>query len=188
MKIETALDDFVSRYIEAHQLNSVPMVTEFDHDLVSPCLKADNLNSPVEKGQQVYWRPVKQDTSRGLDELAKALEIEINNELVTYYTRYWSDNLNASTHRGNLQLILPWNQDDFERLQQNLIGHMLMKRRLRQPDTFFIAVTDEDDFIISVDNASGRVMLEQVGIEPTDVLANSIAEFLDSLIPEISTV
>jgi SecY interacting protein Syd len=61
-----------------------------------------------------------------------------------------------------------------------------MKRRLRKPDTFFIAVTDEEDFIISVDNASGNVMLEQVGVEPTDILANSLTEFLQSISPEVA--
>lgn len=191
MKIETALDNFVSRYIEAHQKNNVPMVTEFDHDWVSPCLEinssiANNSNIAEEINQQLYWQPTRQTTGQGLSDLAKALEVEISEELVIYYTRYWSDNLNASTKRGSLQLLLPWNQQDFEHLQQNLIGHVLMKRRLRQPDTFFIAVTDEEDFIISVDNASGRVMLEQVGVEPTDILANSLSEFIDSLTPEIS--
>lgn len=191
MKIETALDNFVSRYIDAHQLNNTPMVTEFDHDWVSPCLEINKLeinnsNTPTEIGEQIYWQPTKQLGGIGLDDLAKALEIEINAELVTYFTRYWSDNLNASTQRGNLQLLLPWNQQDFEHLQQNLIGHVLMKRRLRQPDTFFIAVTDEEDFIISVDNASGNVMLEQVGVEPTDILATNLAEFLNMLTPEIS--
>ena len=86
---------------------------------------------------------------------------------------------------GNLQLLLPWNQDDMVRLQQNLVGHVLMKRRLDQPETLFFAVTDEEDFILSVDNQSGEVVLEQVGLLPQEVLAPDLASFLASLEPVV---
>ena len=76
-----------------------------------------------------------------------------------------------------------WNDDDAERLQQNLIGHVLMKRQLKQPETLFFALTDEEDFIVSVDNASGQVVLEQVGKPAQQVLAQDLAEFLATLQP-----
>lgn len=185
LDIETALDNFVSRYIEAHKLNNRPMVTEFTRDWVSPCLKGNNFDS-VGEGEEIQWQPILWNNTQGLDDLAKALEVEIDPSLLVYYTRYLSNNMDASTQRGELQLIFPWNHDDFAQLQENLIGHVLMKRRLGQEDTFFIGVTDEEDFIISLDNATGQVMLEQVGLAPKDVLANSLAEFLDTLTPVIS--
>ena len=74
-------------------------------------------------------------------------------------------------------------EEDFERLQQNLIGHLLMKQRLKQPPTLFFGLTDEDDFILSVDNASGEVVLEQVGKLPTRCLAPDLATFVDGLTP-----
>jgi SecY interacting protein Syd len=85
-------------------------------------------------------------------------------------------------------LLQPWNQGDFERLQQNLVGHILMKRRLKQPETFFIALTDEDDFILTVHNTSGEVMLEQVGLLPKEVVAPNLAEFLQSIQPSVAKV
>ncbi len=106
-------------------------------------------------------------------------------DIKTYYSSYWSEGLNASTARGGLQLLQAWNDDDFERLLQNMVGHVLMKRRLKQAETLFFAVTDDDDFIISLDNASGKVMLEQVGLEPKEVLAESLSEFLTQIEPKV---
>jgi SecY interacting protein Syd len=61
-----------------------------------------------------------------------------------------------------------------------------MKRRLKQPETFFIALTDEDDFILTVHNTSGEVMLEQVGLLPKEVVAPNLAEFLQSIQPSVA--
>ena len=43
--------------------------------------------------------------------------------------------------------------------------------------------TDEEDFIISIDNDTGEVVLEQVGKRPSEVLAPNLAEFLAHLKP-----
>jgi SecY interacting protein Syd len=67
-----------------------------------------------------------------------------------------------------------------------LVGHILMKRRLKQPETLFIALTDEDDFILTVDNASGEVVLEQVGLLPKEVVAPNLEVFIQSLQPSVA--
>ncbi|MDU0356093.1 SecY-interacting protein Syd [Paraglaciecola aquimarina] len=84
-----------------------------------------------------------------------------------------------------MQLLQAWNLQDFERLQQNLIGHILMKRRLRQPETLFFGVTDQEDFILTLDNSTGQVLLEQVGLQSNDILAPNLAQFIDLLEPEM---
>ncbi|WP_431130321.1 SecY-interacting protein Syd, partial [Flagellimonas flava] len=78
-----------------------------------------------------------------LQALVDGLGLQPDKQLESYYTRYYGDNLNARTTRGDLQLLVPWNQDDLIRLQENLIAHVMMKRRLRQAETLFFAVTDE---------------------------------------------
>ena len=70
-----------------------------------------------------------------------------------------------------------------ERLQENLIGHIMMKRRLKQPATLFFALTDDDDYLISLDNSTGEVLLERVGKRAEQVLAPSMADFLSALTP-----
>ncbi|MEP4888674.1 MAG: SecY-interacting protein [Aliiglaciecola sp.] len=180
MSIDSALQNFVSEYVDCHQRNQHPLVIQFDENWPSKCYQ--------QKGEQdewIPWLPVKQTSDRHFEHFEKALEIKMDEQLKDYYTCFWSDNLNAQTPRGNLQLLMPWNDDDFERLQQNLVAHVLMKRRLGQEDTLFFAITDEDDFIVSVHNETGRVMLEQIGLEPQETLANSLIEFIQQLTPRL---
>jgi SecY interacting protein Syd len=177
-QVTTALDEFVKRYVIAAEKNPEMLVVEYDNDWPSDCYR-DSGNT----GDRVNWQPVKRTGVANFNDLETALEIKIHQDVVSYYSAFWSDNLNAKSHKGYLQLLQPWNQGDFERLQQNLVGHILMKRRLKQPETFFVALTDEDDFILTVHNTSGEVMLEQVGLLPKEVVAPNLAVFIQSLQP-----
>lgn len=176
--VVASLDDFIRQYMAMHQDNNKLLQIEYDSDWPSPCYVE---NEKV--GQLVQWRPVKRDIPADFSDIEHALDLEINAQLKCFFGSYWSDPLNASTTRGKLQLLLPWNEDDLARLQQNLIGHVLMKRRLGQPETLFFAVTDEEDFIISVDNGTGNVVLEQVGLLPSEVLAEDLNSFILQLSP-----
>ena len=79
--------------------------------------------------------------------------------------------------------MLLWHPGDFIRLQQNLIAHVLMKRRLKQRETLFFAVTDEEDSMLSVLNSTGEVYLEQTGQEVKQLLAPDLLSFLRQLSP-----
>ena len=59
-----------------------------------------------------------------------------------------------------------------------------MKKRLKQEPTLFFALTDEDDFVLSVLNSTGEVVLEQVGRPPKKVISPSLPEFIATLRPE----
>ena len=182
-QVTVALDNFVQSYQNAAKEYPEMLMVEYDKDWPSDCYTAIG-NS----GDRVTWQPVKRAEVSNFDDLEKALDMKIHSDVISYYSAYWSDNLNAQTNKGNLQLLQAWNQDDFERLQQNLVGHILMKRRLKQPETLFIALTDEDDFILTVNNASGEVMLEQVGLIPKEVIAPNLAAFIQSLQPAFTVV
>ncbi|ALS97747.1 SecY-interacting protein [Lacimicrobium alkaliphilum] len=181
--VTQSLDDFIQRYIEAHQQQNHGLKTQWDEQWPSPC----ELGQPDPQGL-IRWQPVKRHQQADFSATEQALEMVFHADIKTYYSSYWSEGLNASTARGGLQLLQAWNEDDFERLLQNLVGHVLMKRRLKQPETLFFAVTDDDDFIISLDNASGKVMLEQVGLEPKEVLAERLSEFLTKIEPQVQSV
>ncbi len=62
-----------------------------------------------------------------------------------------------------------------------LIGHALTQRRRKLPLTLFFACTEPEDFILSVDNVSGQVVLEQPGQAPMRVIAESLADFIGQL-------
>ncbi len=177
--INDSFDNFVNRWLQYQEQEKQVLLIEKDEQWPSPA----ESDQPNDDGW-VNWRPILQNRSNDLSGLMDGLGLQANSQLECFYCRYFGDNLNASTARGNLQLLLPWNQDDFIRLQENLIAHVMMKRRLRQSETLFFAVTDEEDFILSVINATGEVALEQVGKEPQEILAANLAEFLDSLNPE----
>lgn len=178
------LDTFVSSYIDLVGGSNRQMLTEFDADWLSPCIQASESElSNLKDGAEVAWLPVLQPANVHLNDLAAALELTIDPQLEALFCRYYSHDLPAQTERGDLDILQAWNKDDFERLQKNLISHVLMKRRLKQAETLFFATTDQDDFIISVEVASGEVVLEQVGKTPQEVLAPDLASFFATLRP-----
>lgn len=177
--ISNSFDNFINRWLQFQEQEKHRLLIEKDEQWPSPA----ESGAPNDDGK-VNWQPVMQNQNNDLSGLMDGLGLQVDRQLECFYCRYFGDNLNASTSRGDLQLLLPWNQDDFIRLQENLIAHVMMKRRLRQAETLFFAVTDEEDFILSVINATGEVALEQVGKEPQEILAANLAEFLDTLNPE----
>jgi SecY interacting protein Syd len=80
-------------------------------------------------------------------------------------------------------LVQPWNDEDFERLQENMVAHVMMLRRLKLPLTLFLATVPNELQVISLDNESGAVLLEQLGQPKRWILADSLAEFLQRLSP-----
>lgn len=153
------------------------MVTEFEPQLASPCY-VDEVN----EGELCSWQPVLMEGNYSFANIENALQLTLNEQFCMYFTTYWSFNLQVRAAQGNCELLQVCSDSDFARLQENLIGHLLMKQRLKQPPTLFFGLTDEDDFILTVDNASGEVMLEQVGKLPSRCLASDLATFVDGLV------
>ena len=168
--------NFVEKYSKKHQETHGHLpLAEFDEEWVSPCQqeKYDE--------KHVLWKPVLPTQALQFDNVENALEIELHSDIKTYFTTLYGDSAHAKSDDGYLSLLLPWNYDDFQRLQENIIGHVLMKQKLKQVLTVFFAVTDEDDLILSVVNETGEVWVERVGCEPHKKVANSLAEFISEL-------
>ena len=175
-----ALDQFVVHYENAILQSPHEATIEFDSQWPSLCYCQEK-----EDGELVAWKPVLREVPGDFSDLETGLEMKIHPDIIAYYGRYWSDNLNAQAEQGPLQLLQAWNEQDYQQLQQNIVGHILMKRRLGQAETIFFALTDEEDFFLSIDNASGEIMLEQVGLVPQKTLAPDLASFLQTLAPQI---
>ncbi len=182
---------FITQYINASNSVNRGLITEYESDWLSPCYQFDTSDDkhsdinkpPLQDGDEVNWRPFRRPSNESLNNLEKALEIDIPKNLQTFFCEYYSHDLNAKAKDGPLILLQAWNENDFERLQKNLIAHVLMKRRLKQRDTLFFALTDQDDLILSVLLETSEVVLEQVGKEPHQVIANDISSFILSLEP-----
>jgi len=177
--VEAALDAFVDRYLAEFPHLDDP----YDPEWRSPCeTGAPYLDARNER--RIAWRPTRR---RGADDFAgleRALEMPIHPAVKAYYGRYWSAGLEAEAADGHVSLLMLWNAQDADRLVENLIGHALAKRRARTPFTVFFACTEpESDLFLSVDNDSGQVVLEAPGRKPLRVVADSLAGFIETLVP-----
>lgn len=175
-----AFDAFVQSYIDCSTKDNMGLVTYFDKDWISPCFEIAK-SEDSEDGDEVPWKPFLRQQSESLANLEEALDIIIPIELQQLFCRYYSHDLNASAEHGNLTILQVWNEEDFDRLQKNLIAHVLMKRRLKQDETLFFALTDEEDYILSVMLSTGAVMLEKVGKAPQREIAPNLTAFMADL-------
>ena len=176
-QLTTAWQHFIDNWLTLAQEKGFPTI-EHDPDWPSPC--------EFEQGDSLHWQPVKIDEQLSFDNVEHAMELKLNQEYTAFFSLFYSDNLDATHSNGQLQFLQAWSKPDFERLQQNLIGHLMMKAKLKQAATLFFAVTDEDDLNIVINNESGEVCLEYVGKEPHQVLAASLSEFIGQTQPVIS--
>ncbi len=182
MSVEKALGDFVSHY-----LKTFPHLEEaYDRQWRSVC----EIGEPVagEDGvERILWQPVKRhpDTiGEDFSGLEDALDLQIHPDIKAYYGAFYGGGLEADAPAGHVSLIFLWNNEDLARLIENLIGHALAKKRAKSPFSVFFACTEpESDLFLSVDNGSGSIMLERPGDKPLRQVADSLTEFLDSLVP-----
>ncbi|MFT5815150.1 MAG: SecY interacting protein Syd [Psychroserpens sp.] len=171
---------FSQDYLQAyqHRFEHLPIIHK-DEDWASPCEQGEY------EEDFSLWHPIKVDEALTFDNVEAALEIKLHDEIKQYFTAIYSDSLDASFVEGDLSLLFAWNEKDFARLQENIIGHILMKTKLKQKLTIFFAITDDDDHIISLDNETGSVWVEKVGCDPHKKIADTLAEFISQLTPRI---
>jgi len=181
MSIETreALDRLLRRYVEGRQRTSGTLPTqEHDPAWLSEC----QIGEPDADGM-VHWRPRARHTGADFSGLERALDVEIHPDIKSFYGSYWAAAIEMQAAEGGVTLIQVWNSADFDRLVENIIGHAMAKQRIKAPLTVFVACTDEQEYVLSVDNESGRVVLEEPGSPPIREVSPSLAEFLDRLQP-----
>lgn len=177
MSVSSKLDKLHQAFSEKclERTGKLPVI---DHDTAwpSPCEHGE-----VDEQGLIQWRAVAQQPAGSLDDLASALELRFPEGLNALFGHLYAGNVLLNINDHHIELLQAWNEDDFSRLQQNITGHVLMKRKLKQPETVFIGLTEQDDLLITVLVENGQVCLEYVGKKPHHVLANSISEFLDKV-------
>lgn len=131
----------------------------------------------------VFWQPCPFTPDADLTGVERAMDIRLMPEIHTFYTTQYAGDMPAILGNTVLELLQPWSQDDFRRVQENLIGHLVTQRRLKLSPTLFIATTEDDREVMSVCNLTGRVLLEKLGTAQRETVSDSLPEFLDDLHP-----
>lgn len=174
-----ALRDFTTRYCQhwLQQAGHAPASSDL-YGVPSPCALED-------RGQCVVWQPQPFSLPPTLDAVERAVDIQLQPPIAAFYTTQFAGDMQARYGENSLTLLQVWSEEDFLRLQENLIGHLVMQRRLKQSPTLFIATTDSEEEIISLSNLSGEVILERPGRKQRVILAESLEIFLKLLQPVI---
>ena len=180
-EVKAALERLLRRYVDHYERLTGSLPTqEFDRTWISPC----QIGAPTADGM-IRWTPREREAGADFTGLERALDTEIHSDIKSFYGSYWSGVLELKAAEGGVTLIQIWNDDDFHRLVENILGHAMAKQRMKAPLTVFIACTDEEEHILSVDNETGQVVLEEPGSMPIRSVSPTIAEFLDRLEPVI---
>lgn len=172
-----ALREFTARYVQLWQQQSGQLPASADLlGVPSPCIV-----STLE--DRVLWQPQPFTLPATLEAVERALDIQLQPEITAFYTSQFAGDMTASFEQRPITLLQVWSESDFTRLQENLIGHLVMKRRLKQSPTLFIATTESEQDVIAVCNLTGEVILEQPGSKNRQVLAADVQIFLNALQP-----
>ncbi|KEY59374.1 SecY interacting protein Syd [Serratia sp. DD3] len=178
-EVAHALGEFTQRYVDywQQQRGHAPASEEL-YGVASPCIVEN-------RGDTVLWRPQPFTPAASLVKVEQALEIQLCPEIHTFYTQQYAGDMSAMLGEQALTLLQVWSEDDFIRLQENLIGHLVTQKRLKLSPTLFLATTESDMAMVSLCNVSGHVVLEQFGSTKQTLLADSLGQFLGALQPTL---
>ena len=172
-----ALRDFTTRYCDAwHEKHHSWPLSEELYGVPSPCIISTNSDA-------VYWQPQPFVGEQNLAAVERAFDIVLQPAIQTFYTTQFAGDIHAQFAEHPLTLLQTWSEDDFRRVQENLIGHLVTQKRLKLSPTLFIATLENELDVISLCNLSGEVCKETLGTRNRQVLAPSLAEFLKQLNP-----
>lgn len=172
-KVTDALAALHERYQQQYSAAGSITKTEYIEEWNSPCYQGNAF------GGEVAWVPVAQQPPISFENVEKALELPLHKSIKDYFSNYWAGDLDVRFRGIELTLLQVQSPQDAERLQQNLIGHVLMKQRLKQNLTLFFGVGIEDDLMLSIDNETGAVGLEYAGQDQHEILAGDLERFLE---------
>lgn len=134
----------------------------------------------------VFWKPVKRQDVGSFGNVESALELALHSDIHRFYGDHFSAPLLFDSKWGQGELLQAWNLTDFGYLQQNIIGHLMMKKKLKQEPTWFVGVLEDGDKMLTVDNSDGSVWIEIPGEKPSERLSDNLNSFIEQLTPRVA--
>lgn len=175
----SALTQFTTSFINLwQQKTGHEPASEMLYGVASPCIVRT-------QDESVLWLPQPFGSEPSLANVERALNISLREEGAQFYTSQYAGDMAARFDGLELSLIQVWSDEDFIRLQENLIGHLVTQRRLKLVPTLFIATTDSEMEMVSLCNLSGEVVLEHFGTTKRETLAESLSVFIQKLEPQV---
>ena len=174
-----ALSQFAQDYSKAceNETGNLPQVTH-DETWRSPCESENSV-----EGELISWKPVEQSPIHDFSAVEEALEITFHDDIKQFYGSLYSASLFGTFNDVQCELLQVWNSDDMERLCTNIVGHMLMLRKLKLSKTLFIGCLINSDKMLCIDNETGAVIAQIPGQAANEELAPSLVSFLAQLQP-----
>ncbi|SIO01226.1 SecY-interacting protein [Salinivibrio sp. ES.052] len=163
--------DYVAAWQHDHQ--SLPCTEDYI-GLLSPCTVSENAH-------QVQWKPVKRDTPADFANVEKAIALRLHSDIKDFYNGLYCADLPVRFQGEAISLVQVWSDEDLARLQENILGHLMMQRQRKLTPSVFIATTDDEMTIISIDNMSGKVVREALNKGTRDVIAPDTEAFIAAL-------
>lgn len=176
-EISLSLQEFTQRFCAKwqQQTGNWPLSEEL-YGIPSPCITHTAEDS-------VHWQPQPFIPESDLSAVERALEITLHPDIHAFYTTQFAGDMPAISGTTSLTLLQVWGEDDFQRIQSNLIGHLVTQKRLKLSPTLFLATTEDEMEAISLCNLTGKVLLEKIGTSKRNELASSLTAFLNNLEP-----
>lgn len=177
--VRQALEAFTERFCTQwrEQTGGLPASEEL-YGVPSPCIVTTT-------DSKVYWQPQPFSLTADLSAVERAMDISLQPAVHQFYTSQFAGDMPALSGGVSLTLLQAWSEDDFQRVQENLIGHLVTQKRLKLSATLFLATTQDEMEVVSLCNLSGEIVLEKIGTKQRKVLAPSLITFLESLQPQV---
>jgi SecY interacting protein Syd len=155
-------------------------LVEADPDWPSPC----HVGRPDEEGM-VRWRPVEMDRPvalAGLEEALLAKGHVLHPDAAVFYGSFWSCCFETTHAPSDEQVLLNVVQNDGELswLIDSLVEHVRLQISQGFEITIPVAGTGSDRFF-GLDNLTGRIVLQEPGHAPGEVVSTSLGRFLSEL-------
>ncbi|KKA45510.1 MULTISPECIES: SecY-interacting protein [Salinivibrio] len=142
--------------------------------LPSPCVVSEN-------DHQLQWQPVKRDALADFANVEQAIALRLHSDIKDFYNAFYCADLSVRYQGESISLLQVWSDDDLARLQENILGHLMMQRQRKLTPSVFIATTADEMVIIAIDNMSGEVIRETLNKGTRDVIAPNLETFLAAL-------